>query len=162
MDAASDTGRLDLRFRKRPRHEAVIIGKLIAALGMMRGHPMVPMECDIYEDRSVDVPIAVIALAVRNLVDAGGWRPDVHEFMVACEKARCEVRGAVTFTICEREDGKVCSRDGWIEQVVDGIHRAVRCPCWHAHQAKVQQLGAGDVPLALPAAREFAQVAEGE
>lgn len=153
----------EARGRRRVKGEVVAFGKLFAALTTLKRRDRVSeFDVAIYEDRTAHIPLAVLSRAVTTWLDTEQWFPTIQELLAACEKARCQLRGAVTFTICEREDGKVCSRDGWIEQVVDGIHRAVRCPCWHAHQAKVQQLGAGDVPLALPAAeaREMTQVSE--
>lgn len=146
VDVDVENGRIDLRLRSRPKSEVVAFGKLMTALAMMKGQPWVPFQVEIIEDRTVHIPLPVLTRAVAKIVDAGGWRPDVEGILQACEQARLEIRDVLRFESCEQ-----CSQQGWTEVEIDGVRRAVRCQCWTAHQERVKALGAGDVPLALPA-----------
>lgn len=149
MDAEESGWGVTLRLRQRPAKEQVVFGKLMGALAMMNGPPWPEFQIELLEDRTVDIPLSVIARAVQNILDVGGWRPDIGELLAACEKARIQIRGELPFQRCEQ-----CSVQGWTEREIDGVKRMVRCDCWHAHQEKVKALGVPDRPLALPAARE--------
>lgn len=133
--------------RTRVRGEVVAFGKLFAALTTLKRRDRVSEhDVAVYEDRTAHIPIHVLALAVTRWLDTREWFPVVAELLAMCEVIRREMRAAVVFIPCEN-----CSSQGWAEVERDGIKRAVRCGCWVRHQQKVQELGAGRVPLALPA-----------
>lgn len=150
MDVQESLGRIDLRLRTRPKKEVVAFGKLMAALSMMKAKDaLIGFGVEVYEDRTVDVPLPLLTRAVQQVLDSGGWRPDPGELLQACERERAAMRAALKFTPCEQ-----CNGTGWDTVLSEGVSRVVRCQCWRAHQAKVLELGAGSQPLALPAARD--------
>ena len=159
MDVEASQRGVDLRMRCRPKGEVVAFGKLMTALALMKGQPWVPYQVEVLEDRTAHIPLTVLARAVTKLVDAGGWRPDVEGILQACEAARLEIRDALKFEKCAN-----CTDQGFTEFTdAKGVKRMKKCDCWHAHQAKVRELEAGDQPLALPAARvsDWTQAGEG-
>lgn len=148
MDAETRSGRIDIGLRQRPRAEVVAFGKLMAALAMMKSKdPLIGFQVEVFEDATVDVPITIIAKAVsRYMRMPDTWRPDAGTFLQMCESLRLEARGALKHLPCVDCE----TSPGWR---ATGDRTVQRCPCWIAHQQKVQDLGVGDQPLALPAAR---------
>ena len=148
MDVETRSGRVDIALKQRPKSEVVAFGKLMAALAMMKSREdMGQFQVEVYEDRTVSVPLNVLVLAVQRLVDAGGWRPGPGELLQACGKVGAEMREAMRY---DPSDCEQCDGSGW-EKIKDGnVIRERRCGCWKRHQAKVAQI-AGSIPLALPA-----------
>jgi hypothetical protein len=140
------SARVDPTSRKRKRSEAVAFGKLLAVLAMMKGRdPMGVFQIEVFEDALVDVPLHIIAEAVRNCQKPGAWRPDLGDFLGACEKVRLDLRQRMKHEPCV-----YCEHSpGWTEVKDDaGVMRARRCDCWTRHQEKVNQL-VSPSPVAL-------------
>lgn len=156
MDAEARGRSVDLGMRQRPESETVAFGKLVVALATMRAKdPLVPFQVDVYEDATVDVPLMVLSRAVGDYLKSHQWRPTVQELLMACEATRLKIRGAMKFEPCAN-----CSKDGWTEQVINGVSRMVRCQCWKVHQERVSAIGAGDAPLTLPAGDDGGAIQE--
>jgi hypothetical protein len=96
-----------------------------------------------------DLGPRLLALAVNRAAKTRKWFPKDAEFREDAEACRLELRASLQFEPCAN-----CSKDGWAQREVEGVMRAVRCECWKAHQARIEALGVGSAPLALPAARE--------
>lgn len=147
----------DARSRRRVSGEVVPFGKLFAALTTLKRRDRVTeLDVLVYEDRTAHIPLNVLSRAVTRWIDTEPWFPTVAELLATCEVVRVEIRAAMKFEPCAN-----CSVQGWTERLIDGVWRAVRCDCWTRHQQKVQALGVGDTPLALPAPeRNFTEVSE--
>lgn len=154
MDVEASGRRLDLNLNKRPRHEAVVFGKLMAVLAGMKSRDVLnEYQIDLYEDATAHIELKVIAHAVGKLTQTpGAWRPDTGDLVGLCEESRLEIRKALVYQPCP-----ICaetSTPGWMTVNVNGAQRLARCECWKGHQQRVQELGVGEQPLSLPAARE--------
>lgn len=149
MDAEASARGVRLTLRTRPTGETVAFGKLMGALSMLRGgaQKMSSFGVEVYEDRTVDVPLTILAPAVARLVDMGGWCPDPGELLQTCESVRLEKLAAQPWEPCAN-----CSQQGFVERVIDGVKRMERCACWLAYRERVKAQQIPTAPLALPAA----------
>jgi hypothetical protein len=137
--------------RERVGVDAVEFGKLIAILTTLkRREPLSEYDIQIYDEQLIDIPIALLkAGLVKWMRESDGWCLTVPEWRQAAEAARLDMRSSLKHEPCEQ-----CSlTPGWAT-VVDpqGCKRLERCDCWKSHLVRVQALGAGSEPLALPAA----------
>lgn len=100
---------------------------------------------------SIPAPLLEAALekASRQERRFGNF-PGANELAALAERERLALRAAAKFDGCE-----ACNGSGWASILVDGVSRVTRCACWKAHQARLEQLGAGTEPLALPPTREL-------
>lgn len=138
--------------RKRVGNEKAAFGKLMAALTTLkRKDPVSEFDCDVYEGATARIPMPILSRAVAKIIQTQKWFPTVSEILESCEAVRVEMRGQLQFTRCE---DSACSAQGWIERVVCGEFRMVRCECWEQHQERVKALGVPETPLALPAAKD--------
>lgn len=97
------------------------------------------------------VPLPALQAAVERAQASGGrFFPTAAEFRKWAEDARLAMRAALKYEPCAQ-----CDETGWEQIEMDGVTRAQRCGCWTRHQAKVQALGVGHEPLALPEARDW-------
>jgi hypothetical protein len=117
---------------------------------------LTPVRIEAYHRSLTDVPIGVLNNAVTAAIKSAKFFPRVAELREYCEKARVEMRSSIKMPDVPC-DG--CSKDGFTELVVGNVQRMVRCDCWKATQAKVQALGVGAEPLALPEA-DFSRIGE--
>jgi hypothetical protein len=118
---------------------------------------LTPVRIEAYHRSLHDVPLVVLNQAVTLAIRQAKYFPRVSELREWCEKARLELRGAIKMPdpLC---DG--CSSGGFTElREADNVIRMVRCSCWKMTQAKVEALGVGSVPLALPEA-DFSRMGE--
>ncbi len=137
---------------KRVAGEVIAFAKLLAALATMKRRDRISeFDVEVYESATAHIPLPILSRAVTKILTTQDWFPTVQELLAACEAVRLEMRGLVQFTRC---DGAECSVQGWVERVVEGTFRMVRCECWQRHQETVKQLGVPEQPLALPPARE--------
>jgi hypothetical protein len=101
-----------------------------------------------------DLGPRLLRAAVIRAAKTRKWFPKDAEFREDAEACRLEMRAALKFEPCEE-----CQFSPGYRAV--GKLAVERCPCWHAHQAKVKSLGVGDKPLALPpASRESLEAQE--
>lgn len=118
---------------------------------------LTPARIRIYEQALQKVPVALLkpmtdrAIATRK--PRWGDLPQVAELLEDAEACRLELRQQRFERCAVNED---CTPQGFVEREIDGVKRMVRCRCWLIHQEKVQALGVGHAPLALPAAEEVA------
>lgn len=109
---------------------------------------LTPVRIEAYHRSLSDIPMPVLNHAVGLAIKGSRFFPRVAELRKWCEQARIELRGALKHEPCA-----VCEQSpGWAAVLIDGIPKVTRCQCWKAHQAKVEALGVGNQPLALPAA----------
>jgi hypothetical protein len=141
--------------RKRVKGEVVAFGKLFAALATLKRRDRVSeYDVMVYEERTAHVPLAIISRAVAKWLDTQDWFPTVNELLTTCEQVRCEMRAAVAFQPCAE-----CETSPGYRAV--GKMAVERCPCWHAHQARVKMLNVPEEPLALPPADRSLVESEG-
>ena len=97
------------------------------------------------------VPLPALHAAVERAQASGRqFFPTAPELRAWAEDARVAMRSALKYEPCAQ-----CDETGWEHHVIDGVTRAKRCGCWARHQQKVQALGVGAEPLALPVARDW-------
>jgi hypothetical protein len=117
---------------------------------------LTPVRIEAYQRGLEGVPQTVLNAAVQRAIKTRQWFPKVAELREDCEACRREMRGALKHEPCAScED-----TPGWITVTEGNVQRMKRCICWTIHLRKVEELGAGDSPLALPAAREFSRLGE--
>src|SRR5688572_14500143 len=91
------------------------------------------------------VPATLFSAVVdRVMGEDRKYVPRAGEFKVLCELERKTIIAANPFRHCEQ-----CDSMGW-RSLPD--RKAERCPCFTAHWARLEQLGAPAKPLALPPA----------
>jgi hypothetical protein len=137
--------------RERHGQEIVAFGNMMLAVTTLkRREPLSDVEITIYEQQLADIPIDLLQRGLdRWMRESDGWCLTVPEWRQAAEAARLDMRSSLKHEPCEQ-----CSlTPGWAT-VVDpqGCKRLERCDCWKSHLVRVQALGAGSEPLALPAA----------
>lgn len=94
-----------------------------------------------------DVPVSLLTTAAERWAKSGSpFFPKAGELRQFAEDARTALIAAHPFEPCAN-----CSSQGWTEREIDGVKRMVRCRCWLLHRERLQALGAGSEPLALPA-----------
>ena len=94
-----------------------------------------------------DLPVQLLLAAVdRALKSSTRFMPKPGELRQFAEDARTALMASVQYVPCAQ-----CDETGWEGIEIDGVTRARRCGCWHRHQEKIQALGVGHEPLALPA-----------
>lgn len=116
---------------------------------------LTPVRIEAYHRGLEGVPMIVLNAAVQKAIQTRQWFPKVAELREDCEKARQELRGALKHQPCVDCE----TSPGWVTLTEGNVQRVKRCRCWHAHQQKVQALGVGTAPLALPAG-DFSRVGE--
>ena len=104
------------------------------------------------------VPVAVLKPMVERAIDTRkprwGDLPAVAELLEDAETCRRELLAQFAFSPCVQ-----CEHSpGWVGITDDKDAPVKRCRCWEIHQQKVQALGVGHAPLALPAGREEIEV----
>jgi hypothetical protein len=123
---------------------------LMAALGVLRWAPLEPGDVELYARLTQAVPITLLEAGATAWVRERDRFPTPHQLLEACELARVhafrELR-ASRYPPC----GK-CSAAGWIEKEIEGVRRAMKCPCVQAYQKACERLGWPKEPLALPVA----------
>ena len=103
----------------------------------------------VYYRALADVPAPLLQAAVDRAGKSCTFLPRPSELRQFADEARTALLAANAFASCG-----VCSDQGWTETEIDGVKRQVRCRCWTAHQQKIQALGVGSQPVALPAGVE--------
>lgn len=98
----------------------------------------------IYEQALQKVPAPLLEPMVHRALATRKFFPKVAELLDDAEHCRLEMR-ALRFERCPVNEG--CTAQGFVERVIDGVRRMVRCRCWETHQERVQSLGV--TPLAL-------------
>lgn len=96
-----------------------------------------------------DVPVPMLDAAVGKAVRERTWLPKPAEVRHDAEACRLAVRERFAWTSCGQ-----CSQQGWIEEDVDGVKRAVRCLCVERNAVILRELGA-DGPTLLEKPREI-------
>lgn len=109
----------------------------------------------VYEDGLKEVPLPLLQAAVRKAIATRTFFPKVAELRMDAEACRRELVEAHPFGPCEQ------CQHGWVATIDRaGVARVTRCACWKMHQQQLADLGVGQKPLALPAAREMVPVGE--
>ena len=107
----------------------------------------------IYNKALQKVPAAVLEPMVQRAIATRtprwGDLPSVAELLADAETCRLTMLAGLKFEVCAVNEG--CSQQGWAARDIDGVIRAVKCPCRVRHEQTVAALGVGAQPLALPA-----------
>ena len=99
-----------------------------------------------------DVPAGLLVAAVERAIKSGNaFMPKPGELRLYAEQARQAAIAALPYSPAECEQ---CDGTGWETLTEHGVERLARCGCWKRHQERLQQLGVGHAPLALPASQE--------
>lgn len=141
------------------------IGMAIATLVeafRVKSEDMTPVRIRIYSQALGKVPTALLEpmtqRAISTRTPRWGDLPSVAELLADAEHCRRELLALHAWAPCAECEGQA----GWVEIDVQGVKRLTRCVCVRVHRAKLEGLGVTSAPLALPPAREFVQVADGE
>jgi hypothetical protein len=127
---------------------------IVTPLTLRLKNPLDTVEWKLLHESLDDLGPQLLQAAVHRAARTRKWFPRDVEFREDAEACRLEMRAALKFEPCAE-----CETSPGYRPV--GKLAVERCPCWHAHQAKVASLGVGSKPLALPPADRSLVESEG-
>jgi len=96
--------------------------------------------------------VVLLQRVLPRVASSRRWFPTVEEFRADAEAERQAILKAHPHARC----AKCRHSSGFVAVTVEGVERVKRCACFDVYLTRLERLGIGHEPLALPAAEAAA------